>query len=119
MLSGFALRSLERIDLTVFFFSASLQVGRHIAGPGSPFDGRIREYKAIGAGGKIFGFLAAFTLLNNGMAGAAIKLAAFLLHEGTIIPLFYACTNQFNHILSLKNLDLKNGFMPHSFFVVK
>lgn len=77
-------------------------MGSRIAGPDAPFDSRIREDEAILAGGKDSDFLAAFTLLNNGMAGAAVKLAAFLFHEKAVMPFFYACTNHFNHILSLK-----------------
>ncbi len=70
----------------------------------TPFGGRIGKGEAIFTGGEIFDFLTTFTLLNYGVAGTTIKLAAFLVHEKTLIPFFYACTNHFNHVLSKKNL---------------
>jgi hypothetical protein len=78
-------------------------VDRHVAIPETPLGRRIRKYETILAGGKHFDFVAAFTLLNSWMAGAAIKLAAFLGHKETIQTLFYACTNHFDHILSFGN----------------
>ncbi len=74
----------------------------HIAVSMKPFGGRIGKGEAIFTGGKIFDFLTTFTLLNYGVAGTTIKLAAFLVHEKTLIPFFYACTNHFNHVLSQK-----------------
>jgi hypothetical protein len=56
-------------------------VGCHIAIPYTPLGTGIREGDAIFAGGEISDFLAAFTRLNDGMAVATIKLAAFLVHE--------------------------------------
>jgi hypothetical protein len=76
-------------------------VGSHVAITMTPLYGRIRKDKTIFAGGEIFDLLAAFTLLNNCVAGTTIKMAAFLAHEKTLIPFFYACTNHFNHILSM------------------
>ena len=101
-LGSLTFRSLKWIDLPVSLFSLCLKVGSHVAIPGMPPGVGIRKYKAVSAGGEFFDFLAAFTLLDNGMAGAAIKLAAFFAHEKTFIPFLYACTNHFNHILSYK-----------------
>jgi hypothetical protein len=77
-------------------------VSGHGALPGSPFDGRLRENKAILAGGKFFDFLAAVALLNDGMAGSTIELAAGLVHEKTLNTLLYAIANHGYHIPSLK-----------------
>ena len=74
----------------------------HAALPGSPFDRRLRENKAILAGRKFFGFLAAVALLNDGMAASAIELAASLVHEKTLNTLLYAIANHGNHIPSLE-----------------
>jgi hypothetical protein len=74
----------------------------HAALPGSPFDRRLRENKAILAGGKIFGFLAAVALLNDGVAAPPIELTAILAHEKTINTQFYAIANHGYHIPSLE-----------------
>ncbi len=55
-----------------------------------PLGGRIGECHAVFAGGILCDSLTALTLLNNDMAGAAIKSAAFLGHKGTILTFFYA-----------------------------
>jgi hypothetical protein len=72
----------------------------HVASPYTPLGSRIRENKAVFTGRELLDFLAAFTLLYNRMAFAAIELAAFFAHKKAINTLFYACTNHFNHILS-------------------
>jgi hypothetical protein len=88
-------------------------VGGHIAISMAPLCGGIGKDEAIFTGGEIFGFLTTFALFSDSMAGAAIKLAAFIVHEKTLIPFFYTCTNHFDHILSLKNcLNLKRVYMP-------
>jgi hypothetical protein len=77
-------------------------MGRHAALPGSPFDGGLRENKAILAGGEFFGFLAAGALLDNGMAGSPIELAAVLAHEKALDTLLDAVANHGYHIPSLE-----------------
>jgi hypothetical protein len=77
-------------------------VSSHCAFPGSPFDRRLRENKAILAGGKIFDFLAAVALLNDGVAAPSVELTAILAHEKTLNTLLYAIANHGYHILSLK-----------------
>jgi hypothetical protein len=72
----------------------------HIAISITPFRGRIGKDETIFTGGKILSFLTAFTFLNDGMTGTTVKIAAFIAHEKTLMPLFYACTNHFNHVLS-------------------
>jgi hypothetical protein len=72
----------------------------HAALPGSPFGGRLRENKAIFAGGKFFDFLAAVALLCNGVAAPSIELAASLVHEKALNTLLYAVANHGNHIPS-------------------
>jgi len=72
----------------------------HAALPGSPFDGRLRENKAIFAGGKFFDFLAAVALLCNGVAAPSIELAASLVHEKALNTLLYAIANHGYHIPS-------------------
>lgn len=79
-------------------------MGGHVAFPDAPLGGRLREAEAILACGKVNRFLTPFTLFNNRVANAAIELATFLTHKETIVTLFYACTNHFDHILSLKIL---------------
>jgi hypothetical protein len=74
----------------------------HAALSGSPFDGRLRENKAIFAGGKFFDFLAAVALLDNGVAGSPIELAAVLAHEKALDTLLYAIANHGYHIPSLE-----------------
>ena len=74
----------------------------HGAFPGTPFNDRLRENKAIPAGGKLFDFLAAVALLNDGMASSTIELAAGLVHEETFNTLLYAIANHGYHIPSLK-----------------
>jgi hypothetical protein len=82
-------------------FGGYLKVGSHVAVPCPPFGWRIREYGAILSGGKFLDLLAALTLLDNCVAGAAIKPTAFLAHKEAIKPRLYACANHFNHILSV------------------
>jgi hypothetical protein len=77
-------------------------VSRHAALPGSPFNGRLRENKAILAGGKIFDFLAAVALLDDGVAAPPIELTAILAHEKALNTLLYAIANHGYHIPSLK-----------------
>lgn len=101
-LVDFTLRSLKRIQLPVSLFTCSLHMRGHVASPYTPLGYRIGKDEAVFAGGEILDFLATFTLLYNRMAVAAIKLAAFIAHEKAIHTLFYACTNHFNHILSLE-----------------
>ena len=74
----------------------------HSAFPGSPFDRRLGENKAILAGGKIFDFLAAGALLNDGVAAPSVELTAIFAHEKTLNTLLYAIANHGYHILSLK-----------------
>jgi hypothetical protein len=73
----------------------------HVATSHMPLGGRVRGNKAIFAGGVIVDFLAAFTLFNDSVACAAIKLATLFAHKETLVTFSYACTNHFNHILSL------------------
>jgi hypothetical protein len=52
------------------------------------------------------------------VACAAVKLAALLAHKKALITFFYACTNHFNHVLSLENLNFANaGLCPTNFVV--
>jgi len=83
-------------------------MGRHGAFPGSPFDDRFRENKAIIAGGKLFGFLAARALLNDGMAAPSIELAAVLVHEKAFNALLYAVANHGYHIPSSRMTKLNS-----------
>lgn len=97
---GCPLGGLEGVYLPGFFLDGSLEVGSHIAVPYTPFGFGLGKDGAILTGGKFFDLLAVSTLLNDCVTAAAIKLTAFLAHEKAIRPLFYACTNHFNHILS-------------------
>ena len=74
----------------------------HAALPGSPFDGRLRENKAILADGKIFDFLASIALLNNGVAATSVELTAILAHEKALNTLLYAIANHGYHIPSVE-----------------
>ena len=76
-------------------------MGSHVAASRTPFDGRLREHEAVCAGSELFGFLAAITFFNNGVATAPVELAAILAHEKAVNTLFYTCTNHGYHILSL------------------
>jgi len=76
-----ALGSLKRVQLPIFFFAACLHVGSHVAGPDTPLGLGVGKDETKFAGRKIQDFLAAFTLLNDGMTITAIKLAAFLAHK--------------------------------------
>jgi len=100
--AGCALGGFQRINLRLFCGRGLNQVSGHAALPGSPFDRRFRENKAILAGGKIFDFLAAVALLDDGMAASTIELAASLVHEKTLNTLLYAIANHGYHIPSLK-----------------
>jgi hypothetical protein len=80
----------------------------HGALPGSPFNGRLRENKAILAGGKFFGFLAAITLLDNGVAATPIELAAVLSHEKALNTLLNVIANHGDHIPSFKMTKLNS-----------
>jgi hypothetical protein len=95
-----AFRSLKGVQFPISFIAGSLHVCGHIAISITPFGGRIGKDETIFTGGKILDFLTTFTLLNDGMAGTTVKPAAFITHEKTLMPLFYTCTNHFNHVLS-------------------
>jgi len=77
-------------------------VGSHIAVPDAPFGSGLREHQAICTGRELLGFLAANALLNDGMAAAAVELAAGLPHEKTINTFLNACTNHGYHIPSVE-----------------
>jgi len=83
-------------------------VGGHAAGPDSPFDGWVRKAQAVFAGGEIFSFLAAFTLLNNRVAITSVKLTPIFVHKETFEPFLYTCTNHGYHILSIKSFRRLN-----------
>ena len=97
-----ALRGLQGIYLHLFGGRRLCQVSGHAAFPGSPFDRRLRENKAILAGGKFFDFLAAIALLNDGVAASPIELTAILAHEKTLDTQFHAIANHGYHIPSVK-----------------
>ena len=99
-LSSHTLGSLQGIDLPVSAFGLYLQMGGHVAVPHTPLGSGIREDEAIFAGRKFLGPHAAFTLINNCVAGATIKLTACLAHKRAANTRFYACTVHFNHVLS-------------------
>jgi hypothetical protein len=75
-------------------------MGGHGALAGSPFDDRLRENKAVLAGGKLFGLGAAVALLSDGMAAPPVELATGLVHEKTLDALFYAIANHGYHVPS-------------------
>jgi hypothetical protein len=77
-------------------------VSGHAALPGSPFNGRLRKNKAILTGGKIFDFLAAVALLDDGVAAPPVELTPILAHEKALDPLLYATANHGYHIPSLE-----------------
>ena len=77
-------------------------MGGHAAVSDSPFDGRVREALAVFAGGEFLRFLAAFTLLDNGVAGPSIKLTPVVVHKEAVKSFLYSCTNHGYHILSIK-----------------
>jgi hypothetical protein len=95
-----ALRCFQGIQLSVPFVGVFLQVGCHAAFSQTPLGGGVRKGQAVIAGGEFFDFLAAFTLLDNEVAGAAVKPAPFFAHEKTLQSFFYACTNHGYHVLS-------------------
>ena len=98
---GTTLRGLKGIQSTVPLTISGLHVGSHVAVSITPFNGWLRETYAVFAGGEFLDFLAAFALLNDGMAVASIKLTPIFGHKKTIYTFFYACTNHGYHILSL------------------
>jgi hypothetical protein len=95
-------------------------VGGHIAGPEAPLGARIGKYEAILTGGKIFDFLAAFTLHCNRITGAAIVLTAFFGQKSALMTFLDACTNHCNHILPIRFLRIgKRVYMPEKCSIVK
>ena len=95
----------------------------HVAVPHAPFGSGIRENEAVFAGRKFLDPHAAFTLLNDCVACAAIKLTAFLAHKRAANTRFYTCTVHFNHILSRSfskiPLILGTVYKPDTPYVVK
>jgi hypothetical protein len=87
-------------------------MGCHGALAGSPFDGRLRENKAILAGGELFDFRAAATLLNDGVAVPSVELAAVLVHEKALNTFLYAIANHGYHVPSLKMTKLNSPENP-------
>jgi hypothetical protein len=77
-------------------------VGGHAAVPDSPFGDGVRKAQAVYAGREFLDFLAAFTLLYNGMTVTSIELTPLFTHKQAFGPFFYCCTNHGYHILSLK-----------------
>jgi len=110
--AGCALRSLQRIDLRLFLGRGLSDMCGHGAFPGSPLNDRLRENKAIVAGGKLFDFLAAGTLLNDGMAAPSIELAATLVHEKALNTLLYAIANHGYHVPSFRMTKLNSPENP-------
>ena len=103
-LVGSAFGGFQGIDLPDGFTVGGLQMGGHVTGAHAPLHSRIGKYKAVFAGGKLLGLLAAVTLFNNRVAGASVELTSFLAHEMTIVPFLYRSTNHDNHILSVSEL---------------
>lgn len=76
----------------------------HIADPVFPFKSRVGETHAVFPGGIINDSLAAFTLIDDGVAGASVELASSFGHEDAFLAFSYRCTNHGYHILSIRIL---------------
>jgi hypothetical protein len=63
-------------------------VSSHITDTESPFDGWFGKAYTVNAGGKCLSFLATFTLLNDLMATATVKMTAFFTHKKAIYTFF-------------------------------
>jgi len=87
-------------------------MGGHGTFTGSPFNGRLRENKAIIAGRKLFDLLAAGALFDNGMAAPSIELAAGLVHEKALNTLLNAIANHGYHVPSFKMTKLNSPENP-------
>jgi hypothetical protein len=99
-----AFRRLQWIEFLCRLFQFFYNVRGHIACSQAPLGGRVREGNTVLSAWKNSYLLAALALIDNGMAGAAIKLAALLAHKNTIISNFDGSANHGNHILSLEKL---------------
>ena len=107
-LVGLTFRSLQGIYLPVFVLGGHFRMGGHVAGSGTPFDGRLRKAHAVVARSVLKDLLATLALLYNGVAATAIELAAVFAHKCAVNTLFNSCTNHGYHILSSKIIsDLK------------
>lgn len=100
--AGCSLRGLQGVNLYLLGSRGLSDVCGHAAFPGSPLDSGLRENQAILAGGKLFGFLAAVALFDNGVTTPTIELTTALVHEKTLNTLLYAIANHGYHIPSLK-----------------
>ena len=58
----------------------------HITGPIFPFNRRVEETHTVFSSGIFNDSLAAFTLINDGVTAASIKLASFFGHKGALKP---------------------------------
>lgn len=94
----------QGIEFLCRLFRFFYNVRGHIACAQAPLGSWIREGKAVLSAWKDRDFLAALALLDNWMAGAAVKLAALLVHKNTVISYFNGSANHGNHILSLEKL---------------
>jgi hypothetical protein len=103
-LAGPSLRGLQGIQFSVTLYLRGLQVSGHATGADPPLDRGVRKAQAVFARGKLFGFLATFTLLDNRVAVTSVKLTPLLAHKKAINTFFYRCTNHGYHILSSRLL---------------
>jgi len=85
-------------------------VGGHAASPYPPSHCRIGKAQAVLPGWQVHSLLAAFTLLNDGVATSAIELASVVGHEEAIGSFLNRCTNHGYHVLSFEILE-KNHFL--------
>jgi hypothetical protein len=90
----------------------------HIADPVTPFHSGFRETNAVFSGGKFLNFLTTFTILNNLMTGASIKLTPILVHKKTLNTFLNACTNHGYHALSFWILKNNNRFLCSKFITL-
>lgn len=99
-----ALGRLQRVEFLCRLFRFFYNVRGHIACTQTPLGSWIRKGDAVLSAWKDRYLLAALALLDNWMAGAAVKLAALLVHKNTVISYLNGSTNHGNHILSLEKL---------------
>jgi len=97
----FSLGGLQRINLSIAVFGTVSEMGGHLALAKPPLGRRVRVDQTEFTGREFTNPLTPFTLLDDGVAGTAIKLAAFLCHEKAFVSFFCDCTNHGYHILSL------------------
>lgn len=118
---GLTLGGLQGVQFSVapYLNVNGLLMAGHVADSRPPLHRGVRKALAVFACGELLDFLTTYALLHYLVAATSLKLTPPLVHEKTLHPLFYRCTNHGYHILSLEIDKSEPIFLSQPNLIVK